>query len=77
MTELLERAIAKLQMLSSDRQDEVAEALLKMVEESMDVQLGREQIRAVARRLETPAGYATHEEVAASFGQVHGAQKRG
>ena len=69
MTELLERAIAKLQMLPSDRQDEVAEAVLNMVEGPMDVQLGPEQVQEVARRLETPAGYATHAEVAAFFGR--------
>ena len=68
MTELLERAIAKLQDLPSDLQDEAAELLLDMVERSMDAQLTADQAQEVARRLEAPAGYATHEEVAAFFG---------
>ncbi|MCY4376414.1 MAG: hypothetical protein OXC31_21875 [Spirochaetaceae bacterium] len=68
MTELLERAIAKLQDLPSDLQDEAAELLLDMVERSMDAQLTPDQAQEVARRLEAPAGYATHEEVAAFFG---------
>ena len=68
MTELLERAIEKLQDLPSDLQDEAAELLLHMVETRMDMQLTPEQAREVARRLKTPAGYAAHEEVAAFFG---------
>ena len=69
MTELLEKAIAKLQTLPSDLQDEAAEVLLNMVERRGEVQLSPEQAQEVARRLEAPAGYATHEEVAAFFGQ--------
>lgn len=69
MTELLERAIAKLQDLPSDLQDEAAEVLLNVIEKRMDLQLTREQAQEVARRLETPAGYATHKEVAAFFGR--------
>ena len=67
MTELLERAIAKLQDLPSDLQDEAAELLLDMVEKNMVVQLTPEQAQEIARRLDVPAGYATHEEVAAFF----------
>ncbi len=69
MTELLERAIAKLQDLPSDLQDEAAEVLLNVIEKRMDVQLTREQAQEVARRLDTPAGFATHKEVAAFFGR--------
>ena len=69
MTELLERAIAKLQDLPSDLQDEAAEVLLNVIERRMDLELNPEQAQEVARRLETPAGYATHEEVAAFFGR--------
>lgn len=69
MTELLERAIAKLQDLPSDLQDEAAEVLLNVIEKRMDLELNPEQAQEVARRLETPAGYATHEEVAAFFGR--------
>ena len=68
MTELLERAISKLQDLPSDLQDEAAELLLDMVERTMDAQLTPEQAQEIARRLEAPAGYAMHEEVAAFFG---------
>ena len=42
--------------------------LLDMVERSMDAQLTPEQAQEIARRLEAPAGYAMHEEVAAFFG---------
>lgn len=69
MTELLERAIAKLQDLPSDLQDEAVEVLLNVIERRMDLELNPEQAQEVARRLETPAGYATHEEVAAFFGR--------
>ena len=68
MTELLERAIEKLQDLPSDLQDEAAELLLYMVETRMDMQLTPEQAREVARRLKNAAVYAPHEEVAAFFG---------
>ena len=68
MTELLERAIAKLQDLPSDLQDEAAELLLNMVARRTAVHLSPEQAQEVARRFEAPAGYATHEEVAGFFG---------
>lgn len=68
MTELLERAIAKLQTLPGDRQDEAAQMLLSLVDESPAVQLTTEQAQEVARRLDAPAPrYSTHEEVAAYF----------
>ncbi|MDE0219815.1 MAG: hypothetical protein OXJ90_11130 [Spirochaetaceae bacterium] len=69
MTELLARAIAKLQDLPSDLQDEAAELLLNVIDKRMDLQLTPEQAQEAARRLETPAGYATHKEVAAFFGR--------
>ena len=72
MTELLEKAIAKLQDLPSDLQDEAAELLLDMVERRTAVQLSPEQAQEVARRLEAPAGHATHEEVADFFGHSMG-----
>ena len=72
MTELLERAIAKLQTLPGDRQDEAAEMLLSLVDGPPAVQLTTEQAEEVARRLDTPApSYSTHEEVAAFFGHKH------
>lgn len=69
MTELLERAIAKLQTLPGDRQDEPAQMLLSLVDGPPAVQLTTEQAQEVARRLDAPAPrYSTHEEVAAFFG---------
>ena len=56
MTELLGRAIAKIERL-----------LLNMVEGRRDVQLSPEQAQEVARRLRAPTEYATHEEVVAFF----------
>ena len=69
MTELLERAIAKLQTLPGDRQDEAARMLLSLMDGSPTVQLTTGQARKVARRLDMPAPrYSTHDEVAAFFG---------
>ena len=69
MTELLERAIAKLQTLPGDRQDEAAHMLLSLVDGPPAVQLTTEQSQEVARRLdESVPRYSTHEEVAAFFG---------
>ena len=67
MTELLGRAIAKIERLPSDLQDEAAEMLLNMVEGRRVVQLSPEQAQEVARRLQAPTEYATHEEVVAFF----------
>lgn len=70
MTELLERAIAKLQTLPGDRQDEAAQMLLSLVDGPPAVQLTAEQAQEVARRLDAPAPrYSTHDEVTAFFGQ--------
>ena len=41
--------------------------LLNMVEGRRDVQLSPEQAQEVARRLQAPTEYATHEEVVAFF----------
>ena len=71
MTELLERAIAKLQTLPGDRQDEAAHMLLSLMDRPTAVQLTREQTQEVARRLDVSPRYSTHEEVAAFFGHEH------
>ena len=70
MTELLERAIAKLPTLPGGRQDEAAQLLLSLVDGPPAVQLTTGQVQEVARRLDTPAPHdSTHEEVAAFFGR--------
>lgn len=69
MTELPERAIAKLLALPGDRQDEAAQTLLSLMDGSPGAQLTAGQAQEVARRLDTPAPhYSTHEEVVAFFG---------
>ena len=69
MTESLKRAIAKLQALPGDRQDEAARMLLRRVDGPPAVQLTAKQAQEVARRLDAPAPrYSTHQEVAAFFG---------
>ena len=69
MTELLKRAIAKLEKLPGDRQDHAAQMLLRLVDGPPAVQLTTEQAQEVARRLDAPGPrYSTHEEVAAFFG---------
>ncbi len=68
MTKLLEQAIAKVRRLSSERQDEAAEVLLRMVEhDPHSIQLSDEQVREVRRRLNSTSEGATHKEVRAFF----------
>ena len=70
MTDLLEKAIAKLQTLPGDRQDEAAQVLLSLVDGPPAVRLTTGQAQEVAHRLDTLAPrYSTHEEVAAFFGR--------
>ena len=68
MTDLLEKAIAKLRKLPSERQDEAAELLMSIVEPGSDaIQLGDEQVAEVKRRLGDPTPYVTNAEVSAFF----------
>ena len=68
MGTLLDQAIAKVRMLSQDRQDEAAELLMAVVEQDPDtVRLTPEQQAEVRRRLRAPAEHASHERVHAFF----------
>ena len=68
MGTLLDQAIAKVRKLSKDRQDEVAELLMAVVEQDPDtVQLTPEQQAEVRRRLRAPAEHASHERVQEFF----------
>ena len=69
MTERLEEAIEKLRKLPPDRQDEVADLLLSVVDEdSAALRLTSQQVAEVERRIAQPSQYAPHSEVWASFG---------
>ena len=68
MTKLLDRAIAKLRELPSDRQDEAAELVLSFVEQDPgSMQLSAEQVAEIERRLGEPTEYVEHAEVRAFF----------
>ena len=68
MTIVLEQAIERIRRLPDARQDEAAEILLSMATQDPDaVQLSVEQEAEVRRRLNTPATYATDEQVAEAF----------
>ena len=68
MTERLEEAIAKLRKLPPDRQDEVADLLLSVVDESAAaLRLTPEQAAEVERRLAQLSQYVPHDEVRASY----------
>ena len=70
MTERLEEAIAKLRKLPRDRQDDAADLLLSMVDDSSDaLRLTPQQAAEVERRVTQSPHYASHEEVRAFFGQ--------
>lgn len=68
MTKLLEEAIAKLQKLPGERQDEAAELLLSLVEQDQrSMHLTDDQLAEVVRRLGEPTEYASHEDVRSFF----------
>lgn len=68
MTKLLEKAIAKLRELPSDRQDEATEFLLSLVEQDPEaIRLSQEQVAEVGHCLGEPAEYVTYAEVRAFF----------
>ena len=70
MTERLEEAIAKLRKLPPDRQDEVADLLLSVVDEEPAVlRLTPQQAAEVERRLSQPSQHVPHEEVRTFFQQ--------
>ena len=69
MTTLLEKAIAKLKELPTERQDEAAKLLLSMVgQDPAAVQLSATQVAEIEARLgDTAPQYASHADVLAFF----------
>ena len=68
MTKLLDQAIEKVRQLPRERQDEAAELLLSMLDDSPEtLQLSAQQVAEVERRLREPAGYVPHAEVLEFF----------
>ena len=70
MTKRLEQAIAKIRELSNERQDEAADVLLSMAENSTEsVQLSDQQVAEVRRRLNQPSDRTSHADVRRFFRQ--------
>ena len=68
MSTLLEQAMTRLRQLPPDRQDEIAELILSMLESDHEsTVLFADQIAEVERRLAKPDGFVTHEAVRAFF----------
>jgi hypothetical protein len=68
MTKILERAFEKAKGLPSDRQDEVGEMLLSLVEqEASNLHLSPEQQDEVRRRLARPESLVPEQEMKAFF----------
>ena len=68
MTELLEKAIARLRSLPKERQEDAAELIMSLVEhDSRSLQLTDAQAADVERRMREPSGFASHAEVEAFF----------
>lgn len=73
MTTLLERAIAKAKGLPENRQDEVGEILLALIEQDeSSVRLSSAQQAEVRRRLSTPARFVPDQEMQAFFRKLAG-----
>ena len=73
MTKLLERAIAKAKNLPEDRQDEVGEIILALVEQDeSSVQLSEAQQAEVRRRIATPGPFVPDQEMQAFFRKLTG-----
>ena len=68
MTKILERAYEKAKTLSANRQDEVGEILLTLVEQdAAELRLSREQEDEVRRRLANPEPLVPEHEMEAFF----------
>ena len=68
MTKILEQAIEQVKRLPANRQDEVGEILLSIIEQdASNVQLSPEQEAEVRRRMAKPRVYASPEEMKAFF----------
>ncbi len=73
MTRLLEKAIAEIRKLPSDRQDEAAEILLEIAsQDRRDDVLTPEQRADLEERLAGPPDHATDAEVEALFARLLG-----
>ncbi|MBC8036290.1 MAG: hypothetical protein H7X89_03640 [Rhizobiales bacterium] len=73
MTKILERAYEKAKALSANRQDEVGEILLSLVEQdAIDLHLSPEQQDEVRRRLANPTPLVPEHEMKALFRKFAG-----
>ncbi len=73
MTKILDRAYEKAKTLSSNRQDEVGEILLTLVEQdAAELRLSPEQQDEVRRRLANPEPLVPEQEMEAFFRQFAG-----
>lgn len=73
MTELLQNAIEKAKTLSSNRQDEVGQMLLAMMEQdSSELRLSELQQAEVRRRLALPLDFVPEAEMNAFFRNLAG-----
>jgi hypothetical protein len=73
MTKLLERAIAKVKGLPDDRQDEVGEIILALVEQDeSSVRLSEAQQAEVRRRIGAADPFVTDQEMQAFFRKLAG-----
>ena len=73
MTAILERAYEKAKALSTNRQDEVGEILLSLIEQdTSDVRLSPSQQDDVRRRLESPELLVPEREMKAFFKKLKG-----
>lgn len=73
MTKLLEHAFEKAKTLPADRQDEIGEMLLELVEQdNSGLQLSQAQEAEVRRRLALPQSLVTSDEMEAFFRKLTG-----
>lgn len=73
MTKILEQAIQKAKALSTDRQDEVGEILLSLVEQDVsELRLSPAQQDEVRRRLANPSPLVPEHEMKAFFRKFAG-----
>ena len=73
MTKLLEHAFEKAKTLPADRQDEIGEMLLELVEQdNSGLRLSQAQEAEVRRRLASPQSLVTSDEMEAFFRKLTG-----
>ena len=69
MNKRLEEAIARVEALPDDRQNEAAEVLFAFLDAS-EIHLTSEQIAEIERRLSDDEPFATDEEVRSTFARL-------